>query len=118
MAGRNTKAAYRQYLASDEIFRNEIRNKIGEQEFADIEAELEEEHAAEGEDAEDDDSDIPLKSIIKEVSGLDIDVLDNGTFSVDSTLVDRGDDGVLRVIGMHEDVWAYDDEGNSMAPAP
>ncbi|KAE9393905.1 hypothetical protein BT96DRAFT_958958 [Gymnopus androsaceus JB14] len=68
MAGRNTKAAYHQYLASDEIFRNEIRNKIGEQEFANIEAELEEEAAAEGEDAEDDDSDIPLKSIIKEDS--------------------------------------------------
>lgn len=116
MAGRNTKAAYRQYLASDEIFRDEIRNKIGEQEFSDIEAEFQEEDATEEEDVDEDDSDIPLESIIKEVSGLDMNVLDNNTFSVDPTLVDRGDDGVFRAIGTHEDVWAYDDEGNTMVP--
>ncbi|KAJ3990871.1 hypothetical protein F5050DRAFT_1880346 [Lentinula boryana] len=113
---RETKAAYRDYLASDETFRSEIRNKIGTESFDKMEAQLQEEEREEcDDDGAEDDSDIPLDIIIKEVNGLDIQVANSGRFTHVSTAVERGEDGSLRPTAEMEDVWSYDKDGTPMA---
>jgi hypothetical protein len=109
LVDRKTKAAYREYLRSDEMLRKEIEGKIGDVHQLDttlLEADQEQE------EAEDDNTDIPLESIIQQEMALDNISLAQQQFCVMFNEVSENQ-GQLQPSGKLENIWAYTDDGDT-----
>src|SRR5687768_11145257 len=106
---RKTKAAYREYYKKDETFRKEIEGKIGAEAVLDMADILEPD--SEGEEPNDDDTDIPLSRIIR--ASLDLEVADHirDEFCTSSDLVIEEADGSLHAGAVEENIWAFQHDG-------
>lgn len=104
---RKARAACREYIRKDEILRKEIEGKIGD--LNGLEGYTEEIDQV---DDNVDDSDIPLRSVIMQSLGPDIDADgDGGAYCVPFETV-QVVDGKLEVSSDEENIWAYTDEGD------
>ena len=106
ITSRKATAALRRYLATDEILRKEIEEKIGP--LPDLDIELQNDDSEEG-----DDSDVPSSRVIKDVLGIDIPSTDDhGGYCITDSDVALKEHGThLHANGGSEDVWAEEGDG-------
>ncbi|GLB39952.1 hypothetical protein LshimejAT787_0704620 [Lyophyllum shimeji] len=121
ITSRRAKAAYREYLEKDRVLRQEIEAKLGRE--ATVNAQLVPEVEDFNGDAYplDDSTDIPLSTIVEEVTGELADtsneLIFHNTFCVDSSTVARELDGSFDVTSSTESVWAYTRDGRTWSDA-
>ena len=110
ITSRKATAALRRYLATDEILRKEIEEKIGPLPPSATDIELQNDKSKEA-----DDSDVPSSRVIKDVLGIDIlSADDHGRYCVtDGDVALKEHSTHLHANGGSEDVWA-DEEDDGM----